>query len=714
MHHDDADSTDVQRPAELIAHLQKAPALETLEPGELRRLVSSLEPVTFQAGEIIIREGDSTREMYFVLEGKATVTRGPVALLTLGAGAEFGTLSLLTGRPRAATVKAQTWVSLARLAWEDWDDFQAKEPGIALRIVQSLFGRVREDLLQMTDNVATLLQGRSVPRTADVEIRVNGHPRRVRTGTPLKDVLPRHVDGDLVVAGLLEQKPVGLTTPIYAPCSVSPLTLTHWEGRQIFAQSVGILVLEAANAVDKEVDVTLGASRGASQLIEVRNPAGRTMARLAEELQAAMERIAGSGAHFRREHWTVDEAQAYFRERGWVSSSKLLRTWRQGTVPLVSCGEVYALSLGITLPDTADLAGFLVTPRDGGLVLTYGKMDPRWSPNGDRPRDEAMETQHRQWLTAMGIESVGAFNEQCISGQVTQLIRVAEGFHEKQIGRIADAITAQRERIRIIAIAGPSSSGKTTFIKRLTVQLQINGLNPIGLSLDDYYVDREKTVKDENGELDFEAVEALNLELLQAQVKRLLAGDTVKLAKYDFKAGLSHAEGGHTLQLKAGDLMMMEGIHGLNPRLLGDIPQPGQVFRVFVHPTTTLPFDRVSRFSPTDLRLLRRIVRDRHQRGYSAADSILRWPSVQAGERKHIFPFQGEADTVFDTALIYEPSVLKVYAERYLLEVPTNHPASATAWRLRHLIDHFVAIYPEHVPPTSLLREFIGGSGFEY
>lgn len=714
MRNEDVDSLDLPRPADLLAHLQRSPALAELDPGELRRFASILEPVTFPAGEVIIREGDGSRELYFTLEGKVKVMRGPVSLVALGPGTEFGTLSLLTAQPRAATVRAHTFVSLARLAWEDWDDFLAKEPGIALRVVVALIGRVRGDLVQMTDNVAALLQGRSVPRSADVDIRVGGRMLKVRTGTPLRDVLPHDLDGDLVVGGLLAQKPLGLTTPLFASGAVSPLTLSHWEGRPIYAQSVGLLLLEAAHEVDPRLDVRIGPSRGISQLIEVNDPAGREMAVLAPSIQATMERIAGSGARFRREHWAIDEATAYFQERGWTSSAKLLRTWRQGTVPLISCGQVYAVSLGITMPDTSDLRGFSVTPREGGLVLNYGRMDPRWTRAVNEPCEEGMAAWHRRWLESMGIESVGGFNELCISGQVTQLIRVAEGFHEKQIGRIADTIAAARDRLRIITIAGPSSSGKTTFIKRLTVQLQINGVNPIGLSLDDYYVDRETTVKDEHGELDFEALEALDLGVLQAHVRRLLAGETVKLSRYDFKAGKSHPEGGHVLALRQGDMLMMEGIHGLNPGLLGGIPQPGQQFRIFVHPATTLPFDRLSRVSPTDLRLLRRIVRDRHQRGYSAADNIARWPSVQAGERKHIFPFQGEADEVFDTALIYEPSVLKVYAERYLLEVPQDHPSFPTAFRLRHLIDHFVAIYPDHVPPTSLLREFISGSGFEY
>jgi uridine kinase len=375
--------------------------------------------------------------------------------------------------------------------------------------------------------------------------------------------------------------------------------------------------------------------------------------------------------------------------------------------------------MGPLLPSTGSIRDFRLVPHPEGLALELGPRDPRNGRNGhtaaEKPAtDGGMVPEHQRWLAAMGVSSVGAFNELCISGQVSQLIRVAEGFHEKRIGQIADSIAAARDRIRIISIAGPSSSGKTTFIKRLTVQLQIDGVNPVGISLDDYYVDRERTPRDGNGEWDFEALEALDLPLLQDHVRRLLSGETVKTARYDFLTGRSHPEGGPEIVLRRADVLMLEGIHGLDPRLLGAIPQAGELYRVFVHPATTLPFDRLTRVSATDLRLLRRIVRDRHQRGYSAAENILRWPSVQAGEREHIFPFQDEADAVFDAALIYEPAVLKVFAERYLLEVPPTHPAFPTAHRLRYLIDRFVSIYPDHVPPTSLLREFIGGSGFEY
>jgi uridine kinase len=414
----------------------------------------------------------------------------------------------------------------------------------------------------------------------------------------------------------------------------------------------------------------------------------------------------------------VEEARCHFEEQGWDDAARLVAYARQAAVPLVTCGALYALGMGPFLPSTGLLQGWRLFRHGHGLLLDYGHHDPR-SGNGLAAAlapelERSMVREHRAWLDAMGVSSVGAYNELCVSGRVSQLIGVAEGFHEKRIGAIADQIRARRGEVRIIAVAGPSSSGKTTFIKRLTTQLLINGLRPVGLSIDDYYVDRERTVRDEVGDYDFEALEAIDLALLQEHARRLLAGEEVATAHYDFLTGESHPEGGARIRLGPSDVLLLEGIHGLNPQLLDGIPKPGELFRVFIQPQTTLPFDRLSRTSATDLRLLRRIVRDRHGRNYSAEDNILRWRSVQRGERRHIFPYQSEADASFDSALVYEPSVLKVYAERYLLEVPSSSPAHATAWRLRLLLDRFVTIYPDHVPPTSMLREFIGGSGFEY
>jgi uridine kinase len=699
-----------------VAALARSVLLGGMAPEDCARLLDYTEYVEVPAGTLLLREGDESHDMYFVLEGEVQLRRHQLALKRLGPGDHFGALALLTGRPRTAAVSAETPLCLARLSPRAWEDFSVKEPRLALRLVQTLLGQVREDLVEMTDTAGALLQGRSLPRKGEVAVRVAGAVRTVRTGTPVRSLLPAEVEGVLVVAGLLGQKPVSLNTPLFTDAAIAPLTAEHWEGRQIYTHSVGLLLLEAARQIDPALVVRLGPSRGRVQVVEVAGPPSDRAA-LASRLAREMARLSRADVPFRQELWAVEEAMAHFQERGWEDAARLLRTRRQGTVPLVSCGSAYALSMGPLLPSTGPLRGFTLSPHDEGLLLDYGRLDPR---NGaglrapPPPRDGGMMRDHRGWLAAMGVTSVGAFNDLCISGEVRQLIRVAEGFHEKRIGQIADSIAAARERIRIISIAGPSSSGKTTFIKRLTVQLQVSGIHPVGVSLDDYYVDREKTVRDRDGGYDFEALEALDLKLLQTHVRRLLAGEEVRTAHYDFRTGRSQPEGGPCIALRRGDVLMLEGIHGLDPRLLDAIPGEGQLFRIFVHPATTLPFDRLTRVSATDLRLLRRIVRDRHQRGYSAADNILRWPSVQAGERANIFPFQGEAEAVFDSSLIYEPAVLKVYAERYLLEVPQSHPAYATAYRMRLLVDRFVSIYPDHVPPTSIIREFIGGSGFEY
>ncbi len=713
------------RPQELgdpLVALTGSPLLGRLDEGERRRLLDRLEVREVPARTRIHGDGDAGKHLYIILAGTATMARAELALRKLGPGDSFGELALLGARHRGETVTCDGPLAVARLSAASWADLERDEPRLASKVATGIAATLATEIAQLTGDMGLLLRGRSPPRAQEIVLRVAGEERRVRTGTRLIDLLPAEVDGAVVVAGLLGQKPVSLSTPVITEASVAPLTVSHWEGRQIYARSLGLLLLEAAHQVDPRVRVRMGPSRGTHQVVDVEGDGAQDRAALAERIDEAMQKLAAIDAPFRLEFWATDEAQKWFRERGWDDAWRLLRIRRQATVRLVSCGEVYALSMGPLLPSAGRLRGFRLVPHDDGLALELGKIDPRNGGGRHAARPAAapvrggadMPAEHQRWLAAMGVTSVGAFNELCISGQVSQLIRVAEGFHEKRIGQIADEIAAARERIRIISIAGPSSSGKTTFIKRLNVQLQIDGVNPVGLSLDDYYVDREKTPRAPSGDWDFEALEALDLALLGEHVRRLLAGEAVKTARYDFLAGTSHPRGGPTIQLRPGDVLMLEGIHGLNPDLLDGLPAPGELYRIFIHPATTLPFDRLTRVSATDLRLLRRIVRDRHRRGYGAAENIARWPSVQAGEREHIFPFQGEADAVFDASLVYEPAVLKVYAERYLLEVPQDDPAYATAHRLRHLIDRFVSIYPDHVPHTSLLREFIGGSGFEY
>jgi len=690
-------------------------------PGEpaLDRLLALGERVTLADGaRIADRDGG---HLFLLLSGTATLRRDP-HVARLSPGDAFGELPGVPVVQPAATITAEGPVELLRLPGGTFDRLAAGDPAAALALSRAHAAGLGRELAAAGH--AAILRGRSAPRAATVCLQLDGVAHRVATGTRLADFLPREIGGHLVVGALLGHKPVSLGTPVVVDGAVTPLTVADLEGRRIYAATVGLVLLEAANAVAPGLAVRLGPSRGTRQEITLAGGEAADRAGLADRLGAEMTRLAAADAAVRLETWTTEEAGSWFRERGWEDAASLLKVRRQATVRLVSCGQVYALATGPLLPSTGPVEGFELAAEGEGLALDLGSREPRRGVPGRRAGDgrprvdgddaESMVREHDAWLSAMGVTSVGAFNELCITGQVTQLIRVAEGFHEKRIGRAADRVAAGRDQIRIVTVAGPSSSGKTTFIRRLIVQLQIDGVTPIGLSLDDYYVDRERTPRDAKGEWDFEALEALDLALLQEHVRRLLAGERVRTARYDFKSGRSHPAGGPEIQLRRSDVLLLEGIHGLNPALLGDLPGPGELFRIFIHPATALPFDRLSRTSATDLRLLRRIVRDRHQRGYSAADNILRWPSVQAGERAHIYPFQSEADTVFDSALVYEPAVLKVFAERYLLEVPPDHPAYPTAHRLRYLVDQYVSIYPDHVPPTSLVREFIGGSGFEY
>jgi uridine kinase len=701
------------------AALDAAPLLSRLEPAERDLLLDRVEYLQLAAQVRVHGDADAGQHLYLIAEGRAVWRRELLALRHLGPGDHFGELAPLGERHLGELVTSESPLLVARISPALFAALEREASPVALKLALAAAEGLGRELARITGDIATGLRGRSAPRASTIRAAVLGQVREVPTGTRLRDILPARHEGSLVVAGLLNSRPVSLLTPVYTDSTVAPLTVAHWEGRQIYAQSVGLLLLEAALAEAPLLQVRMGPSRGLIQVVQVEGDGAGVAADLAPRLHAAMSAHAGTDAPFRVEYWATDEARAWFAERGWTDAAELLRLRRQSSVRLVSCGQCYALSMGPLVPSTGLLTGFTLEPHPDGLALGLGPEDPRSHGRSPAPparpeHDGGMVREHQRWLRTLDLQSVGAFSERCIDGRVSQIIRVAEGFHEKQIGRVADQIAAARERIRVISIAGPSSSGKTTFIKRLTVQLQIVGVNPVALSLDDYYVDREKNPRDRRGEWDFEALEALDLGLLQDHVRRLLAGETIRTARYDFKTGLSHPAGGPDLQLRPGDVLMLEGIHGLNPRLLHGIPRPGEHFRVFVHPATTLPFDRLTRVSATDLRLLRRIVRDRHQRGYRAADNIARWPSVQAGEREHIFPFQGEADVVFDSSLVYEPAVLKIYAERYLLEVPPDHAAYPTAHRLRHLVERFVSIHPDHVPPTSLLREFIGGSVFEY
>ncbi len=709
--------------------LARSPLLKELSIKELSAFLDLLDQVALAPGTCVFREGEEGDYMFFVLEGKAHIRRGQLELRPVGPGDHFGEIAMLGAGKRAASVEAHTTMRLARLSRARYHSLAQKHPNIALHFTQALASSLGEQLTAMTDNVGLLAYQRSVPRHLQVTVQRGSDRLVVGTGTIAGTLLPREVNGALVVAATVNHKPASLETAITSDSDLGALAADTMEGRAVFRRSAALVLLEAARRSALDVALRMGPPLESGQVVRVEATVndGLDRAALAASLTGAVQRLVREDVQLRQEVWAIEEARQHLVEQGWNGAAALLPSRREPTTTLLSCGETFALGLGPVVPRAGWLAGISVHPHPEGVLLRLGENVDRFMPlhHGTRVDPLALETAcpryggdmpdaARGWLAGTGVTSVGEFNAQCVSGRVNELIRVAEGFHEKWIGRIADAITQRRSDVKVIAIAGPSSSGKTTFIKRLVVQLVVNGIRPREISLDDYYVDREKTVKDEEGEYDFEAFEALDVDLFQNQLRRLVAGERVKTARYDFVSGKSFPSGGKELAIGEGDVLLLEGIHGLNPDLVGSTVAQGALFRIFVQPSTTLPFDRLSVLPPEDLRLVRRIVRDRHSRNYTAAETILRWASVRRGELRHIFPFRPNADMVFDSSLAYEMSVLKTYAERYLLEVPEDHPSFTTAFRLRNLIDQFVAIHHDHVPPTSVLREFIGGSGFDY
>ena len=309
------------------------------------------------------------------------------------------------------------------------------------------------------------------------------------------------------------------------------------------------------------------------------------------------------------------------------------------------------------------------------------------------------------------MRTVGDLNVAIDKGYSNQLIQISEALQEKKIAQIADDI-AKRKGIKLVLIAGPSSSGKTTTCKRLSVQLAVNGLKPIGISLDDYFLDRDQTPRDESGDYDFEHLHALNIPLLNEQMNALFRGEEVELPRYNFQTGKSEWSG-KKLQLKGSEVLVVEGIHALNPELTADIPQE-QIYRVYASALTTILLDNHNYIPTTDNRLLRRIIRDHKYRGVSARETIRRWPSVRRGENRWIFPFQENADAMFNSAMLFELAVIKRQAEPVLEEVPENCEEYAEAYRLRKFLSYIHPIPEDQIPPTSLLREFLGGSSFKY
>ena len=430
-------------------------------------------------------------------------------------------------------------------------------------------------------------------------------------------------------------------------------------------------------------------------------------------IRARMQEIIDAKMPIRRYECTTEQAVKLFEEVGDMAKVRLLKTTGKLYTLYYDLGGYKDYYYGTLLTNTGQIHLFdLVKYYDGMLLRIPSLNDP--SKLGELVRqDKLFEIfkEHHHWQDILGVRTIGDFNNAVDKGYTTELINLAEALQEKKIARIAEMI-AERKNVKMVLIAGPSSSGKTTTCKRLSVQLLTNGIKPVGISLDDYFVDRELTPKDSSGEYDYEHVEALNIKLLNEQMNALMAGEEVELPKYNFQTGKSE-KSGRRLKLNGNEVLVVEGIHALNPMLTSQIPEENK-FRVYASALTTILLDDHNYVPTTDNRLLRRIIRDYKYRGVSAQDTIRRWPSVRAGENKWIFPFQENADVMFNTAMLFELGVIKSQAVPLLELVPEDCEEYSEAYRLLKFLKYIRPIPNIQVPPTSLLREFLGGSSFKY
>jgi phosphoribulokinase family protein len=433
----------------------------------------------------------------------------------------------------------------------------------------------------------------------------------------------------------------------------------------------------------------------------------------ATRIRTRMQQIIDQRIPISRHETTTEAAIEMFKTKGDTAKVKLLETSGKLYTTYYQLDDYIDSYYGALLTNTSELYLFGLEKYFDGLLLRVPSLaDP--SQLGELITQNKMFEifkEHHRWQNILGISTVGDFNKAVSNGFTTDMINVSEALQEKKIAQMADEIAA-RKNIRVVLLAGPSSSGKTTTCKRLSVQLLANGIKPVQISLDDYFVDRDKTPKDADGELDYESLYALNIPLLNQQFNALFRGEEVQLPKYNFQAGKSESNG-KRLRLDEQSILIVEGIHALNPELTAQVPEE-QKYRIYASALTTILLDNHNYIPTTDNRLLRRIVRDNKYRGVSAAETIRRWPSVRAGENKWIFPFQENADVMFNTAMLFELAILKTQAEPLLEDVPENCDEYSEAYRLLKFLKYFASIPFKQLPPTSLLREFLGGSSFKY
>ena len=550
--------------------------------------------------------------------------------------------------------------------------------------------------------------------TIQIRCKNNGQTLTAPIGSTLSEVF-RNAGIDMKygpICAKVNNKVEGMHYRIYHNKDVEFLDMTSGSGSRNYTRSLFFVLCKAVHDLypQSKVVIDIPVSKGYYVDLTIGHEVSDDDV---TRIRQRMQQIIDAKMPIRRFEVPTEDAVRMFEEKGDKAKSKLLRSAGSLYTTYYQIDDYVDYYYGSLLTNTSKIYLFGLEKYFNGLLLRIPDLkDPGVLPQMTR-QDKMFEIfrEHHRWQEIMGLRTVGDFNEMVRKGQATNLINVSEALQEKKLTEIADEI-ASRKDVKLVLLAGPSSSGKTTTCKRLSIQLLANGIKPLQISLDDYFVDREHTPKDDKGEYDYESIYALNLKLINDQFNALFRGEEIELPKYNFQTGRSE-KSGKKLRMEPNNVLVVEGIHALNPELTAQIPE-AQKFRVYVSALTTILLDDHNYIPTTDNRLLRRIIRDYKYRGVNAQETIHRWPSVRAGENKWIFPYQENADVMFNSAMLFELAVIKQQAEPLLEQVPENCEEYSEAYRLRKFLKYFQPVPNRDIPPTSLLREFLGGSSFKY
>ena len=545
-----------------------------------------------------------------------------------------------------------------------------------------------------------------------------GRTIEVAMGTTLLEVERQlRLDGPHpFLAAYVNNRIKELNYRIYKPVTVRFIDITSFEGIRVYQRTISFILQKAVRELFPDRTLYIRHSLGASGFYCEISGFGPIPAEHLNAIKARMRGIIDRNLPIQGVKMLTDTARKIYEGFGMADKIALLDSRPRLYSKIYTIDSLPGYFYGALTPSTGYTPQFDLHPYYNGFFIALPlRTDPtRLHQSVHQEKMFDVFHQYQSWVEIMGVPTVGQLNSKVLAGDASELIKIAEAFHENKLAQVAGCVAeANRERgVRLVLISGPSSSGKTTFAKRLGVQLRVLGLNPVLISLDDYFVDREKTPRDEKGEYDYEALEAIDLEQFNDHLKRLERGESVDIPRYDFISGTRQWHD-NPLQLDERSVLIVEGIHGLNPALTPGVPE-SRKFKIYVSCFTSVALDNVSRIATSDNRLLRRLTRDYRTRGNDALSTLARWESVRRGEEKHIFPYQENADVMFNSSLFYEISVLRRFAEPILREVPDTVPEYGEAKRMLKFLDNFIPISPEEIPPTSLLREFIGGSSFKY